>query len=49
MDDANEQADGEVGPVPAVVYELNGLLKRMTVETFPEVVEFGSVVGEEIW
>ena len=38
----------EIGSLPPA-YDLDGLLELMTVETFPEFVEFGPAVGEEVW
>ena len=32
-----------------IVYELDALLEAMTVETFPEAIDWGPIVGEEIW
>jgi antitoxin MazE len=38
-----------IEPVLAPVYDLDALLDRMTPETFPDDVDFGTPVGNEIW
>lgn len=42
-----EQNSEEAGSCPPA-YSLEGLLELMTIETFPEIVEFGPAVGEEV-
>ena len=43
--------DGRVviEPLSAPCYELDALLARMTPDTFPDEVDFGKPVGEEMW
>jgi antitoxin MazE len=43
--------DGRVviEPVSGPSFDLDALLARMTPETFPDEVDFGKPVGEEIW
>jgi len=38
-----------IEPIRAPSYELNDLLARMAPETFPEDVDFGAPVGDEVW
>lgn len=38
-----------IEPVVAPSYDLDALLDRMTIETFPDVIDFGMPVGNEIW
>lgn len=38
-----------IEPVTAPTYELDGLLDRMTPDTFPEEMDFGPAVGNETW
>jgi antitoxin MazE len=36
-------------PVPLPVYDLDALLDGMTPDTFPDSIDFGSPVGDEVW
>lgn len=38
-----------IEPVRMPLYDLDSLLAEMKPETFPETVEFGAPVGEEVW
>lgn len=38
-----------IEPVHAPVYDLNVLIDHMSAETFPDDIDFGSPVGNEIW
>ena len=38
-----------IEPVLAPVYDLDSLLDQMSPDTFPEDVDFGQPVGNEIW
>jgi antitoxin MazE len=38
-----------IEPVLAPVYDLDDLLAQMTPDTFPEDIDFGEAVGNEIW
>lgn len=38
-----------IEPVTAPSYDLDALLSTMTPETFPDDVDFGQPVGQEIW
>jgi antitoxin MazE len=38
-----------VEPILAPVYDLDRLLDEMTPETFPDEVDFGPAVGQEVW
>lgn len=38
-----------IEPVLAPVYDLDALLDQMTPDTFPEEIDFGQPVGNEIW
>lgn len=38
-----------IEPVTAPSYDLDVLLATMTAETFPDEVDFGQPVGQEIW
>ena len=38
-----------IEPVLAPVYDLDVLLNQMTPDTFPEEIDFGQPVGNEIW
>ncbi len=38
-----------IEPVTAPSYDLDALLAGMTAETFPDDVDFGQPVGQEIW
>lgn len=38
-----------IDPVLAPSYDLDALLAQMTPDTFPEEVDFGSPVGNEVW
>jgi len=38
-----------IEPVLAPAYDLDDLLEQMTPDTFPEEVDFGQPVGNEIW
>jgi antitoxin MazE len=38
-----------IEPVLAPVYNLDDLLAQMTPDTFPEDIDFGKPVGNEIW
>ena len=38
-----------IEPVTAPTYELDALLVGMTPDTFPEEIDFGTAVGNEIW
>lgn len=38
-----------IEPVLAPAYDLDALLDQMTPDTFPEEVDFGQPVGNEIW
>jgi antitoxin MazE len=38
-----------IEPVSAPMFELDQLLGTMTPDTFPEDVDFGTPVGQEIW
>ena len=45
------EEDGRViiEPVIAPTYDLDALLARMTEDTFPEEIDFGPAVGNEVW
>ena len=45
------EEDGRVIIEPVVVptYDLDTLLARMTADTFPEEIDFGPAVGNEVW
>lgn len=45
------EEDGRViiEPVIAPTYDLDTLLAQMTADTFPEEVDFGPAVGNEVW
>lgn len=38
-----------IEPVVTPTYDLDGLLNLMTPENFPEEIDFGPAVGDEIW
>lgn len=38
-----------IEPVLAPVYDLDALLDRMKPDTFPDDVDFGGPVGDEVW
>lgn len=38
-----------IEPLAAPSYDLNELLAKMTPDTFPEDVDFGGPVGDEVW
>lgn len=38
-----------IEPIRAPTFELSDLLARMTPETFPDEVDFGAPVGDEVW
>jgi antitoxin MazE len=38
-----------IEPVLVPVYDLDALLDQMTPETFPDDIDFGAPVGNEIW
>ena len=38
-----------IEPVLSPAYDLDAFLARMTLDTFPEPVEFGAPVGNEFW
>lgn len=38
-----------IEPVLVPVYDLDALLDQMTPDTFPEEIDFGQPVGNEIW
>jgi antitoxin MazE len=38
-----------IEPVLAPVYDLDSLVDRLTPETFPDDVDFGDPVGDEVW
>ena len=38
-----------IEPVLAPAYDLDALLDQMTPDTFPEEIDFGQPVGNEIW
>ena len=38
-----------IEPVLAPVYDLDALIDRMSPDTFPEEVDFGVPVGNEVW
>ena len=38
-----------IEPVLAPVYDLDALLDQMSPDTFPEEIDFGQPVGNEIW
>jgi antitoxin MazE len=38
-----------IEPIRAPVYDLASLLDAMTPETFPDDVDFGAPVGDEVW
>jgi len=45
------EEDGRViiEPVIAPTYDLDTLLAQMTADTFPEEIDFGPAVGNEVW
>lgn len=50
MVDVREEAGRIViEPVLAPVYDLDALLDQMSPDTFPDVVDFGPPVGNEVW
>ena len=49
VDVREEQGRIVIDPVLAPVYDLDALLAQMTPDTFPEEVDFGSPVGNEVW
>lgn len=38
-----------IEPVAVPAYDLQALIDAMTPETFPDDIEFGTPIGEEIW
>ena len=38
-----------IEPIIAPTYDLDRLLAQMTADTFPEEIEFGPAVGNEVW
>ena len=38
-----------IEPIQAPAYDLDQLLDQMTPDTFPDEVDFGPAVGQEIW
>jgi len=38
-----------IEPIRAPSFDLNELLARMTPETFPDEIDFGAPVGQEVW
>lgn len=38
-----------IEPIRAPTFDLSDLLARMTPETFPDEVDFGAPVGDEVW
>ena len=38
-----------IEPIRAPIYDLNDLLGRMRPETFPDAVDFGAPMGDEVW
>jgi antitoxin MazE len=38
-----------IEPIQAPVFALEQLLDQMTSDTFPDAVDFGPAVGEEVW
>lgn len=49
VDVREEQGRIVIDPVLAPAYDLDALLAQMTPDTFPEEVDFGSPVGNEVW
>lgn len=49
VDVREEQGRIVIDPVLAPTYDLDTLLAQMTPDTFPEDVDFGSPVGNEVW
>jgi antitoxin MazE len=49
VDVREEQGRIVIDPVLAPTYDLDALLAQMTPDTFPEDVDFGSPVGNEVW
>jgi antitoxin MazE len=49
VDVREEQGRIVIEPVPAPAYDLDELLDRMTPDTFPDDVDLGPPVGNEIW
>lgn len=49
VDVREEEGRIVIEPVVSLSYALDDLLAGMTPETFPEPVEFGSPVGNEVW
>ena len=45
------EEDGRVviEPLRAPVYDLTAMLERMTPDTFPEEIDFGAPMGNEVW
>lgn len=38
-----------IDPVLAPIYDLDALIDQMTPDTFPEDIDFGAPVGNEVW
>ena len=49
VDVREEKGRNVIEPVLAPAYDLDALLDQMTPDTFPEEVDFGQPVGNEIW
>jgi antitoxin MazE len=49
VDVREEQGRIVIDPVLAPTYDLDALLSQMTPGTFPEDVDFGEPVGNEVW
>lgn len=49
VDVREDQGRIVIEPVIAPTYDLDTLLDGMTADTFPDVVDFGTPVGNEIW
>ena len=49
VDVREEEGRVIIEPVSAPAYELDALLDRMTPDTFPEEIDFGPPIGEEVW
>jgi antitoxin MazE len=49
VDVREEQGRIVIDPVLAPTYDLDALLAQMTPDTFPEDVDFGEPVGNEVW
>jgi antitoxin MazE len=49
VDVREEQGRIVIDPVLAPTYDLDALLSQMTPDTFPEDVDFGEPVGNEVW